>query len=288
VKTKFLLLAFSLILGGSLLLSACASSASPTATQAPASTATKAAASPAAGTATSPTTAAASGFANPNLLVDTALLAQNLNDPKMIVIDVRPAKDYQAGHIKGAVNIPVETTYDANRPQGRVEPKEKIEDIFGSEGVTNDKRVILYDAGKETKAPRVFWTLEYYGHKNVAVLDGGFKKWTTEKRDTTAEGPNITPAKFTAKAEEGRYADKQLCLTGLGKPGVVFVDARSPKEYTGEDLRSKRGGHIPGAVNIDWTTLFTAGDVPVLKSPQELQKIYVDAGVTKDKEVHAY
>ncbi|MBI4282499.1 MAG: sulfurtransferase [Chloroflexi bacterium] len=233
-------------------------------------------------------TATPAGFANPDLLVDTAWLSQHLDDANIRIVDARAAKDYQANHIQGAISIPVEDTFNTEGPKQMAGPQEQIEQLFGQRGIGNGTTVIVYDNGKETKAPRILWTLEYFGHTNVAVLDGGFKKWQGENLPVASEEHTAAATSFTATAQPSLLADKDDILAALGKPGVAIVDARSAAEYRGEDLRAKRGGHVPGAVNIDWRDLFTAGETPVLKSPAELRKMYEDAGVTKDKEVFVY
>ncbi|MBI4216634.1 MAG: sulfurtransferase [Chloroflexi bacterium] len=230
------------------------------------------------------------GFANPQLLVETAGLSQRLGEKGLVIVDTRPAADYDKGHIKGAVNIPVADTFLKDSPIPQMAgSKEQIEQLFGAKGIGNDVKVVAYGVGKDTNASRVFWTLEYYGHKNVAVLNGGYTKWVAEKLPTETAAPAITSAKFVAAANPSLLATKEQVLGVAGKGTVQLVDARSPAEYAGTDLRATRGGRIPGAKNLDWTTLFTEGDVPVLKSVSELTTMYQAAGATdKSKETWAY
>lgn len=227
-------------------------------------------------------------FANPDLLVDTEWLAEHLDDPNIRIVDARPASEYQANHIQGAIRLPVEDTFNPVGPKQMAGSQEQIEQLFGQSGIDRGTRVIVYDNGKETKAPRTLWTLEYYGHTKVAVLDGGFKKWQGENLPVANEEHKAAATSFSASAQPSLLADKDDILAALNKPGVAIVDARSAAEYRGEDLRAKRGGHVPGAVNIDWRDLFTADETPVLKSPADLRKMYEDAGVTRDKEVFVY
>ncbi len=227
----------------------------------------------------------AAAFANPDLLVETSWLSQRLDDAAIRIIDARTADEYKAGHVKGAVSVPVEDTFNPTGPKQMAGPTDQIEKLFSAKGISGDTRVIVYDNGKETKASRVLWTLELFGHSKVAVLNGGFKKWQKDSLPVATEETKVAAAKFTAKSVPALNATKEDVLAAIKKPGFAIVDSRSPEEYRGEDLRTKRGGHIPGAVNIDWRDLFTAGDAPVLKSPAELAKMYESAGVTKDKEI---
>jgi thiosulfate/3-mercaptopyruvate sulfurtransferase len=235
-----------------------------------------------------PTPAVEIGYANPELLVETDWLAEHLDDPDLRVVDARKADEYKAGHIPGAVNIPRSATFDPEAPKGMVAPKEMIEEVFGSKGISNETRVVIYGIGKDKDAARIFWTLEYYGHTNVSVLNGGFKKWRAEGREVTVEEPEIVPATFTARPDPAKLSTKEQILEDIGKADVVMLDTRSPAEFRGEDLRAKRGGHIPGAVLVDWVENFTVEDVPVFKSAAELTQLYETAGVTKDKLIHAY
>ena len=183
----------------------------------------------------------------------------------------------------------MEATYDpTDLKKSDVGPAAQLEKVFGDRGISSDTRVIIYDVGRETKAGRLFWTLEYAGHTKVAYLNGGFKKWQKEGLPVATEETKVTAVKFTVKLKAVTLATKDDVLSALGKPGNAFVDTRTPAEYRGDDLRAKRGGHIPGAVNVDWVTQFTSDDAPVLKSAAELKKMYEDLGVTRDKTVYVY
>jgi thiosulfate/3-mercaptopyruvate sulfurtransferase len=239
--------------------------------------------------ATAPSTAApksSSSIGSSDLLVETDQLAQLLSDSNIRIVDARAANDFKAGHIKGAVNIPVDTAYGTAGNAGTVPTAEQVAELFGSKGIGNEQRVILYDAGKQYNAVRLLWTLEYYGHKKVSLLNGGFKKWQKENKEVSTAEPTIVAAKLAAKADPTRVATMDDMSKAVGRTGVAFVDARAPAEYTGADARAKRGGHVPGAVNIDWVELFNADDT--IKSTADLAKIYSDKAVTKDKEVYAY
>lgn len=227
-------------------------------------------------------------FANPQLLVSTEWLAEHLKDADLRVVDARKAEEYAAGHIPGAVNIPRAATFDPEAPKGMIGKPEQIAELFGDQGINEKVHVVVYGEGKDKDAARIFWTLEYYGHPNISVLNGGYAKWQAEGRKVTTEEPEITPVEFSLEVHPEVLTTKEEILDKIGQEGVTFLDARSEEEYKGRDVRAKRGGHIPGAVNVDWRENFTPGDAPVFKSPAELEKLYADAGVTRDQEVHAY
>jgi thiosulfate/3-mercaptopyruvate sulfurtransferase len=233
-------------------------------------------------------TAATASYARPELLVETAWLAANLNDARLRILDVRPADKYQQGHIPGAINV---IAGQLDQKVGEVQdvgPAEKMAEIFGNLGVGNEHKVIIYDDGRTLMAGRVFWVLDYYSHPAVAILNGGFPKWTTENRAVTQQVSRLAPATFTAQADPGKRADAAYVKASLGKSAVSLCDVRTADEYTGKDVRGKRGGAIPGARHVDWTNNVTTGNTPQMKFAADLQKLYTEAGITPDKEVITY
>jgi len=240
-----------------------------------------------------PTPAVEVSFAHPELLVETDWLAEHLDDPNIRIVDVRAAEKYQKGHIRNAVNLVVSDPegpfYDQDHPvKWMILPQERFEDLMGDLGISNDTTVVAYDDARGLWASRLFWALEYYGHKRARVLNGGLKKWEAEGRELSQEVPEIAKATYSAEPDPSKYATKELILDRLGKEDTIIVATISEAEYTGEKKYSKRGGHIPGAIRIDWVENLTKGDVPVFRSAAELTKLYEEAGVTKDKEVILY
>ena len=229
------------------------------------------------------------GFANPELLIETDWLAEHAGDGNVRIVDARAAEAYQAGHIPGAIHIAREDTYDPDAEiRATVGPPEQIASLFGPKGIDEYAHVVVYDKGVATRAARVFWTLEYYGHPNVSILNGGFDKWQAEAREVTTEVPEVAPVTFTVQRNASALTTRDRILGDLDATDAVILDVRTPEEFSGEDARAERGGHIPGAVHIEWTENYTAGEAPILRSALELANMYEQAGVTKDKRVHAY
>ena len=232
--------------------------------------------------------ATTASYARPEFLVETAWLVANLNDPMLRILDVRAADKYQQGHIPGAINVPAGQLDQKYGEVQDVAPAEKIAEIFGTLGVGNEHKIIIYDDNRTLSAGRVFWVLDYYSHPSIALLNGGFPKWTAENRAVTQQAPTLAPATFTAKADASKRADAAYVKASLGKGSVALCDVRTPDEYTGKDMRTKRGGAIPGATNVDWTNNVTTGETPQMKLATDLQKLYTEAGITPDKEVITY
>ena len=228
------------------------------------------------------------GYGNPQFLVETDWLARHLGDPGLRIIDMRnQQEEYAAGHIPGASYVAVNHTRLALKDPGFILPPDyEIEEMLGQLGITPETMVVIYDEVGGLNASRLFFTLDYIGHKKMALLNGGLTKWVAEGRPLSKEVPPVNAAVYRVQTDTGRVASSRWILANLGKSYLSLVDARSPKEFSGEDVRAKRGGRIPGAVNIEWT-LNLRGD-KTFKPASELQALYENAGVIKEKVVVAY
>lgn len=240
----------------------------------------------AAGAQSSGASAGPATFVNPNLVVNASWLKQHIKDANLRIVDTRPAADYAKGHIPGAVSLPVTETFDPEKDKNLPDTKEKLEALFSQKGIGNNLRVVTYDDGLATQAGRLFWTLEYSGHTNAAVLNGGIKAWQAEGGELSTEVPTVPAAKYTSKIDPAKMPTREQCEIAINDPKKVVLDTRSPEEYRGDDVRAKFGGHIPGAINIDWRENFTGASV--LKAPDVLKTMYESKGVTRDKEVIAH
>jgi thiosulfate/3-mercaptopyruvate sulfurtransferase len=231
--------------------------------------------------------AESAAFVHPNLIVSVRWLMQHTTDPNLRLVDARPTTEYDKGHIPGAVSLPVADTFDPAQHKNYPDTKEKLETLFASRGLSNTTRIITYDNGKDTLGPRLFWTLEYVGATNVAVLHGGLKQWQAAKGEISSAPVPVEPGTFVATVDPARLPTAAQCTLALGDPTKVILDARSPQEFRGEDVRAKYSGHIPGAVNIDWRENFQT-NTTLLKDPVTLKTLYESQGVTPDKEVIAH
>ena len=227
---------------------------------------------------------AAGGYARPELLAETAWLAQHLNDPGIRIVDMRSEGAYHKGHIPGAVNLGWKALKDADN-ELYVIPPEKLAELMGQQGIGNDTTVVAYDDQGGLGPARLWWVLDYYGHPKAKVLNGGWNKWVKEKHPVTTEVPTPPPTQFSVQMEAQKICLVEELLGEMKRPNVVVVDARSPAEYSGFDVRAKRGGHIPGTLNIDWVRNVTNDDLKTFKPAAELRKMYEAAGVTPGKEI---
>ena len=232
-------------------------------------------------------------YANPNALVDTEWVAQNLDAPgvRLVEVDVDTAA-YDQGHAPGAVGWNWKSQLQESVVRDVVE-KSEFEKLLGGSGIGNDTRVILYGDNNNWFAAWAYWQLKYYGHENVQLMNGGRAKWLAEDRPTTTDVPANAAQSYTAQNPDTSIrAMRDEVSAALGSS--VLVDVRSPAEFSGELLApanlpqegSQRGGHIPGAVNIGWAQ--AVNEDSTFKSADELNEIYGGRGVTADKDVIAY
>ena len=232
-------------------------------------------------------------YANPNALVDTEWVAQNLDAPgvRLVEVDVDTAA-YEQGHAPGAVGWNWQSQLQESVVRDVVE-KGEFEKLLGGSGIGNDTRVILYGDNNNWFAAWAYWQLKYYGHENVQLMNGGRAKWLAEDRPTTTDVPANAAQSYTAQNPDTSIrAMRDEVSAALGSS--VLVDVRSPAEFSGELLApanlpqegSQRGGHIPGAVNIGWAQ--AVNEDSTFKNADELNEIYGGRGVTADKDVIAY
>jgi thiosulfate/3-mercaptopyruvate sulfurtransferase len=228
-------------------------------------------------------------YRNPQLLIEPPKLAEILASPEVRLLDVRPAQEYERGHLPGAINLPAMAMHDleANR-QGFPLSPDWAQRLFRHAGVSNSSRVILYDDEGNRLAAWVFYVLEFFGRTHVQVLNGGIREWQSQGRAITQDTPSVAPGDFAPAPQSSLIATSHWVAEHLKDPKVKLVDARTPAEFRGERVLGPRGGRIPGAVSIEWTRTIELGEVHTFLDAATLGKIFTDAGVTPDQEVVPY
>jgi thiosulfate/3-mercaptopyruvate sulfurtransferase len=238
---------------------------------------------------------ATSGYAHPEVLVETEWVAEHLNDAGLRFVEAdEDILLYEQGHIPGAVKL--DWLVDVQDPLRRdFVDKAGFEALMSRWGISNDTTVVFYGDRNNWYAAYSFWLFRYYGHTKALIMNGGRAKWVAEGRPVTREVPSITPAAYTAKEPDASIrAFRDDVQATLGNDRTALVDVRSPAEYSGEKLHmegyeqegAQRAGHVPGAQSIPWATAANADGT--FKSADELKEIYGGKGVTPDKPVIAY
>jgi thiosulfate/3-mercaptopyruvate sulfurtransferase len=234
-------------------------------------------------------------YANPDALVSTDWLEQHLDDADVRAIEVdEDTTAYEKGHIRGAVAWNWNT--DLHTAVGReYKDQDGFADLLAEAGVGPETQVVLYGGNNNWFAAYAYWLLKLRGFDNVALLNGGRKKWELESRQLTDEVPTYERSEHVALSEE-RPEIRALRDEVLQKVGgdAGFVDVRSPEEFRGEKLapdhlpqeQAQVPGHIAGAANIPWAQ--AANDDGTFKSADDLRELYEAKGITGDGEVIAY
>ena len=232
-------------------------------------------------------------------LVTTDWLQEHLNDENIRIVDIRgkvlPASEppphyfshgaaYEEAHIPNAVFV--DWTLDIiepNSPSNDILNPSDYANLMSRLGIGDEHMVIAYDDANGMFAARFWWTLQYYGHEQAAILDGGWQKWVIENRPTSSEIQTFEPMTFTPQPQENLRATAEKILSN---PQLVLVDVRSPLEFAGETSRANRAGHIPNAVNIPRKTLFDASGE--LKSAEALRKMFSEVRIEEDSQIVTY
>lgn len=220
---------------------------------------------------------------------ETSWLASNRS--QVVVLDARQAALFYLGHIEGAHLVPRSEFLDTRGGVKSLVPTATaFEALMERLGITKDSTVVTYAEDDNPYAARLAWTLRYYGHKKVLVLNGGYQKWQSEGHPTSLLPTVAAQASHYRVSTPGKArAEMDYLLTQLGNPAVVVWDTRSAKEYSGEDIRADRGGHIPGAVHLNWTELQKeVNGSKVLKSEAEIRALLADKGISPESEVIAH
>ena len=226
----------------------------------------------------------------PRLLKPEALEKQ-FNSEGLVIIDLSRDKTHAQGHIAGARHLDYGKIVRAEKPvMGLLPTAEQFSEALSSVGVTADDHIVAYDDEGGGKAARLLWTLECFGHTRYALLNGGLHAWANEGHALTTEASSFAPSDYQLPPVAGCEATVRgdFILEHLNDENVALLDARSPQEFTGEKRYAERGGRIPGAVNIEWTTLMDQGRNLRLKPEDELRALLGEKGFTSDKTIIVY
>jgi len=234
-------------------------------------------------------------FANPDVLVSTAWVADNVDNPGVVTAEVDVDTSlYNTGHIRNARGWSWRSQL-CDTVRRDIVSRSELESLLGRAGIANDTTIVLYGDNHNWFAAWAFWQLKLYGHEDVRIMDGGRFKWEKEDRPLTTAVPSVVPADYSAKEPDvtmrALLSEVQALVAG---GSTELVDVRSPAEFTGQILAPpglpetcQRGGHIPGASNIPWSRTVNEED-GTFKSRSELRAIYEAEGISGKAPVITY
>jgi thiosulfate/3-mercaptopyruvate sulfurtransferase len=211
-------------------------------------------------------------------------LAGMLDDPDILIVDLCSEESWQRGHIPGAVRVtPSEIMLGEKPAPGQLPPIERLNSLISRLGLNPQTLVVSYDDEGGGWAGRFIWTLETIGHQRTAYLNGGILAWRAAGLQETDQITEREPQAQTCSLNETFRASRDYIEQNLGNPDIVIWDARSPAEYSGEKVLAARGGHIPGAINGEWTSLMDLDDHRRFRP--DLEAHLAQLGLTRDKEI---
>ncbi|WP_455279628.1 sulfurtransferase [[Eubacterium] cellulosolvens] len=227
-------------------------------------------------------------YANELILVEPDWVDMHIGENAVMIVDVRDEYSYGMGHIPEAVNIHYELFHITTPESTRIVISlEMFEDTVGEIGITSETTVLLYGSSNNFDVTQVFWIFEYYGHEDVRLLNGGFQRWVSEGRIIEEKEPAIQRAEYVVTSvREDRRATIEWIVEHIDDENIVILDVRSAREYAGEVQNADRGGHIPGAVNIEWNEVSNSDGT--FKDNDVLLKMYHDEAISLEKEVVVY
>jgi thiosulfate/3-mercaptopyruvate sulfurtransferase len=214
------------------------------------------------------------------MLIQPQGLQKILKQPGLRILDTRPQADYAKDHVPGAVWVNVKSWQQLGAKEGGFHDAKAWGKEIGQLGIGLESPVIVYGSSLPDTA-RIWWTLKYLGVQNVTILDGGWALWVKEKRPTDGFSPKIEAVKFEPKFQADRLEEIDSLKKSLNSGSVTLVDTRSKDEFTGKDVRGKRGGHIPGAKLLEWKEL--VAEDGRFKSAEQMRELFKERGIQPDQ-----
>lgn len=206
------------------------------------------------------------------------------NGEDLVIIDANKPENYQAGHLKGAVNINHTSLYQEGDIPGLIKSPAELANIFGKKGVSATSSVVIYDDGSQKYSSRTYWILKYLGAERVSVLHNDKDAWSKVGLPMTTTPTKADPVTFTPNSNPDLIASTEYVRDHKDDPNVVLVDVRTPAEFEGTAKNSE--GHIAGAISLNYTDLLT--ETGTFKEAAALTAIATANGITPEKEVIFY
>jgi len=212
-------------------------------------------------------------------LISAKETAKIMKDDNVVLVSTRKATDYAKVHIIDAVNVDVLTLCKEGDIKGLLKTPEEIAKILGEKGLNADKKIIIYDNGKNVNAGRLYWIMDYLGFKDVKIMDGHMKAWRAARKKVTKFVTKETPAICTPTVNKNIFADYAYVKANLNNPKVIIVDVRAQKEFD--------EGHIANAKNFEYKNIIVE-EKGTLKQAVDIETLFDEAGLKADKEIILY
>ncbi|WP_347910283.1 thiosulfate sulfurtransferase [Pseudomonas grandcourensis] len=225
-----------------------------------------------------------SDFSGLPLVIEPSDLLPRLDARELILVDLTSPARYAEGHIPGARFVDPKRTQLGQAPApGLMPPQAALEALFGELGHNPDAVYVVYDDEGGGWAGRFIWLLDVIGHNKYHYVDGGLTAWLAEGLPMSIQIPPPVGGPVPLTLHDEPTATREYLQSRLGAADLAIWDARGPLEYSGEKVLAAKGGHIPGAVNFEWTAGMDRARQ--LRIRTDMPQILEQLGISKDKEV---
>ena len=216
-------------------------------------------------------------------VIDVKEAAKLMTNDNVLIISARTPADYEKVHIPGAVNINHKDLYGE---KSMLLPANELASFLGQKGIDNNKTLLIYDDGSGKYAGRLYWIFDYLGVNDIKVIDGGMKAWRMGRKPVTKNPTTIAAVNFTAKPNADLIATMAEVKAAVNNANHIIIDARSADEFNGVATTTLRTGHIPSAINLEFTQVMDENGL--LKSADALTALFNEKGITKNKSIIVY
>ena len=225
-----------------------------------------------------------------SILIEPTELYSRLSDPDLRIVELCESDEFQDQRIPGSMHVDYSEIVDGTKPAtGQVPPNERLQRLACRLGLHDELHIVAYDDEGGGRASRLVWTLYLLGHRRASVLNGGVHAWLHEGYPVTRTGTTdatTEPAHFAI--DDHVLATREYILSRLDAPDLTLLDARTREEYQGSRVLAQRGGHIPGAVHLNWLDTIDGGRQLRLKTDHELTAMLSDRGIAPNREIVVY
>ena len=219
------------------------------------------------------------------LLLEAENLLPHIDDENVLIVDLCSEQSYQQNHLPNAVYLaPSELMLGETPAPGKLPSIEKLSEIFSRLNLKTDTHIVCYDDEGGGWAGRLIWTLDVIGHKHYSYLNGGIQAWRALELPLSKRIPSHTDAsQITVSINSNVIINAEEIMQEINDKNFLVWDARSPAELSGEKVLAKKGGHIPGAINCEWTSLMDKENH--LRLRNDAKEYLESLGITANKKI---
>lgn len=231
------------------------------------------------------------------ILMATSELQAKLAHSDIAILDLRSEEKYQKGHIPNAINIPLNHFHrKKGEIDGFIQTPSHFQSLMESAGIENSDQIILYSDWSFLDSARVYWALDFYGHKDKKILDGGFQAWIQAGLELSIASPLNKTSNYVVQVQPDKMATKFQTFMATKSNDYVIIDARPQNQFLGKESLTNIKGRIPNSTNYPWYSLLENRSQSdnyskleqnvIFKDPDRLQQKL--SAIPKDKKIILY